>query len=84
MEIVEKVEQAVTRTFKGSEPQIEWDPEIEQVAGVILWDGFGTMDHGSRQMMLWDALRDALGQDIGQVSLILTYTSREYDALMAA
>jgi len=82
--IVERIKTAATAEFAGSDPQVEWDEDLQKVVGVILWDGFGRMHHARRQTKLWTVLKKTLGKDAQWVSLILAYTPDEYNVMMAA
>ena len=84
METVERIRQIAAESFPGCDPRLEWDEDLQKVVGVIIWDGFGKLDHASRQGKLWKVLKDALGPDMQQVSLLLTYTPRDYNTMMAA
>ena len=84
MEIAERVRRAVVEGFPGCDPRLEWDEGLQKVVGVLLWDGFETLDHATRQRRLWNVLKKALGPDAQQVSLLLTYTPREYEVYLAA
>jgi hypothetical protein len=83
-DIVERLIEVAKKNYPGCEVKVKWDKGLEKVVGFILWDGFAEMDHVSRQGGLYDVLDRELGPDAEEVSLLLTYTPKEYNTLMAA
>lgn len=84
MEIVEQIKRILGEHFGGCDPKIEWDEDLQKVVGVVLWQDFEKLDHATRQRKLWSVLRHDLGADAQRVSLLLTFTPKEYETQLAA
>ena len=52
-----------------------------KISGHLIWDGFEGEEQIDRQRRLHDVLRAELGPDAQPVSVILTYTPTEYEAM---
>ena len=83
MEIVQKVKDAVQSAFPDVEADVDYSRRSGKVSGVLVWQGFDSLDQLDRQKKLWDVLRSKLGPDATKVSFIFTYTQREHKAMMA-
>ncbi len=84
MDIVEWVREILARRFPGSVIDVGLFHGAKRVHGHMLWAGFDPMEQIDRQQAVHDALREELGPDATQVSIILTYTPDEFDLMRAA
>ena len=79
----ERVRAILEDTFTGMTVDLEPLPD-QRVTGSVVWDGFTGHDHVARQQMVRQALQAALGPNVQQVGVLLTYTPDELDAMTAA
>ncbi len=84
MEQVEQhVRESIARRFPGAEIHVGWDPDMEKVAGYVLWSGFERKKFITRQKLLFGALRKDLGDEAQHVSIIFAHTPNEYEVMSA-
>jgi hypothetical protein len=84
MAFEDEVTQVLREAFPGAD-LIEFGkvPGLDKVGGVVEWSGFGELTHLDRQNRLWHALRARFSQEqLGRVSMILTFTPREMQAMV--
>jgi len=84
--LTEKVRSIITATFGDAKIH---DLGIDangygRVTGVIVSPGFEGQTHLWRQDRLWDALKEGLSPDeLRRVSLLMTVSPSEYEAILA-
>lgn len=76
-----QVHRALQQMFPGAQIEVDHGDGGEKVSGYVVWDGFGDESILERQTALYKRLNDALGEQARRVSLIFTYTPKEF-ALM--
>ena len=78
-----KVESAVAQSFIDAKTDLEEIQELGKLSGHVLWSGFAGMPDRERQRALWKQLRESLSPpELLSLSLILTFTPQEYDAII--
>ena len=79
----QRVRKILQDNFAGIRIDLEQIPG-QKIAGSVVWDGFAGLDHVDRQHLVRQALQAALGPEIQQVGILLTYTPEELGAMLAA
>ena len=78
-----KVESTVAQSFDNAQTELEEIQELGKLSGHVLWSGFAGMPDKERQRVLWKKLRESLSPpELLSLSLILTFTPQEYDAII--
>ncbi len=78
-----RVKQILEDTFTGIQVDLA-DLPGQRITGSVVWEGFTGHDHVERQQQVRKALQAALGSEVQQVGILLTYTPNEYEQMMAA
>ncbi len=77
----ERVSAVLNQRFHVHAMDVHRNSEAERISGRIVTSDFDGMQQIDRQRVVHNALRDALGADSDGVSIILTFTPDEYEAL---
>ena len=82
---VRKLRKVLQETFPGAAVRDLGRPAgSRRIGGLLLWDDFEGLDQIDRQRKLWGLLRAQLTpEEQREVSLIITLTPREFEAIMA-
>lgn len=81
---MEEVINILQARFPDAVIRLEKDDDSEYINGNIVWAGFRDVSFLERQRLVYNPLRDALGDRAQQVSMVFTYTPNEYEQLKAA
>lgn len=79
--------QQVSQTLAGAFPGIQANVEEMpggRTSGTVVWDGFTGHDFVERQQMIRNVLQAELGAQVQSVGVLLTYTTEEQHAMLAA
>ena len=76
--VVMQVRHVLEQTFPSAQIVVDQEDEADKVSGYVVWEGFEDQSILDRQTALYSHLRDALGEQARQVSLIFTYTPGEF------
>ena len=79
--VTEEVRRILEQMFPGAEIELDQSDSEDKASGYVVWDGFEGQSILDRQTALHKRLNDALGEQARRVSLIFTYTPKEF-ALM--
>jgi acid stress-induced BolA-like protein IbaG/YrbA len=79
----QQVTQILEQAFQGIQANLEELPG-GRLSGNIVWDGFTGHDQTDRQKLVREVLKGALGAQIQQIGVLLTYTQAELTAMQAA
>ena len=79
----ERVSQVLMAAFPGAAVDVAFGG-AERLSGHLVWNGFERKAQMTRQRLVHRVLRKALGPDAQRISIILTYTPREYDLMATA
>ena len=71
------------RAFQGTDVDLD-EASSRRLSGTVIWDGFEDQEQGDRQDLVRNALKEALGAEVQQVGILLTYTPREMMLMQAA
>lgn len=84
-QLMAEVSAAIAESFPGGRlVDFGAAPGGWRMGGTLVWDGFADTEPMDRQALLWRALRARISKDeLRAVSLILTVTERELEAILA-
>jgi len=82
--MVERVKEILRQSFPGMNVEAIRTTSAGRVAGRVEWDGFADMDDVERQERIRAILRDKLGDEFHEVSILLAYTPDELRAMQSA
>ncbi len=84
MDIVKRVKKSLEERFPGAAIKVDSSPYSEKVSGYLVWDGFDGMEQIDRQERVIEWLDQRLGAEAKLISVILTYSTNEYQAMSLA
>lgn len=79
----QQVTRILEQAFQGLHANLEELPG-GRLSGTVVWDGFTVYDQTGRQKLVREALTAALGTQVQQIGVLLTYTQAELSAMQAA
>jgi acid stress-induced BolA-like protein IbaG/YrbA len=79
----EQVRDFLKKHFPGMKVELESLPS-GRITGQIVWKGFDGHDQFARQEMVRGPLKERFGKDVLFVGVLLTYTPREIEEMVAA
>ena len=79
----QQVTQILEQAFQGMKSDLEEMPG-GRLSGSIIWNGFAGKDQSERQRLVREVLKAALGPQVQQVGVLLTYTPEELSSMQAA
>ena len=79
----QQVTQILTQAFQGMDVEL-YEMSNGRLSGTVIWEGFDGQEQGDRQGLIRKALKEALGPQFQEVSVLLTYTPREMMLMKAA
>jgi len=82
--MVERVKEILSQAFPGMNVDAIRTTSSGRVAGRVEWAGFADMDDVERQEHIRAILRDKLGAEFHEVSILLAYTPDELRSMQAA
>ena len=72
------VEHILRNHFQGADVDVDRFNGAERVSGHIIWRGFDELDQVDRQRQIYQVLRQELGPEAAQISIILAYSPQEW------
>ena len=79
----QQITQILQQAFQGIDVDLDKEP-TGRLNGTVVWEGFDGKDMGDRQNLVRNVLKEALGAEVQQVGVLLTYTPREMSSMKAA
>ncbi len=79
----QQVTQILEQAFQGMNVEL-FEMSSGRLSGTIIWDGFDGQEQGDRQHLVREVLKEALGAQVQEVSILLAYTPHEMSAMQAA
>ncbi len=79
----QQVIQILEQAFQGMSIELDEMPS-GRFSGSVVWDGFSEHDQADRQRQVRQVLKAALGEEVQQVGVLLTYTPSELSAMQGA
>lgn len=65
----------------GNHLEVSRESGEERVSGYLVWDGFNDLEPIDRQHLVREVLRRELRAEVQGVSIILTYTPKEFEIM---
>ena len=71
----QQITQILQRAFEGMDVELT-EMSSGRLSGAVIWEGFEDQEQGDRQNLVRGVLKEALGAEVQQVGVLLTYTPR--------
>ncbi len=79
--VAQHVQHILSRRFHGAQVEADRFNGAERISGHIVWEGFNDLDQVDRQRQIYQVLRQELGPEATQISIILAYSPEEWAAM---
>lgn len=79
----QQVTYILQQAFQGMDVEL-FEMSSGRLSGTVIWDGFEGQEQGDRQHLIRKTLKEALGAQVQEVSILLAYTPREMMLMQAA
>ncbi len=79
----QQVTHVLQQAFQGMNVEL-YEMSSGRLSGTVIWDGFDGKEQGDRQHLIREVLKEALGAQAREVSVLLAYTPREMRLMQAA
>ena len=81
LDFAQSVKNSLETHFMGAKVEVGHFFGAQRLNGHMIWEGFSEMDYVDRSQVLRQFLHDQWGDKTNEVSVILTYTPREWELM---